>query len=324
MTELKANSDIADNTTKGLKSKVWGFFGFPKKGDQMDQNKTVCKLCLTTIAYKGQTSNMSAHLTKYHFHQYMGGSPRSSTTTRASGSNMVQGTLKGILQQTKPYPVGSLRLEAINKAIAMFLTVDLKPISVIDGSGFKHFLKVLDPRYQPISRPHLTDNYIWPLYHETKLQVQDDINRAVRHAVTTDGWQSSTCDSYNTTTCHYIDPVTCTLESHALDTKKWEESHTAENLANVLISTNIKWNLKEPVIVHDNAANITKAAVITGFDELGCFAHVLNLGVTKGTAIPEVQSLLGRCRKLVSIFKYSGQKKVKLMNSAAELQIKVY
>ena len=112
----------------------------------------------------------------------MGGTPKSSTTTTsASGSSLMQGPLIEILQNATSYPLGSPRLEAVNKAIAMFLTVDLKPISIIDGLGFKHFLKGLDPKYQPISRPHLIGNYVWPFDHETKVEVQDCIKGQMHH-----------------------------------------------------------------------------------------------------------------------------------------------
>ena len=140
------------------------------------------------------------------------------------------------------------------------------------------------------------------------MMVHLPFNSAVRHSVTTDGWQSSTCDSYNTTTCHYAVLVTCELERHVLDAKKWNESHSANNLANVLKSTHIKWNLREPVCVLEN---ITKPAVHDCRFWCGCFAHDLNLCVTKGTAVPEVQSLLERCRKQVFVFKYSGQNQKK-------------
>ena len=83
-----------------------------------------------------------------------------------------------------------------------------------------------------------------------------------------------------------------------------------------------KWGMVDPVIITDNASNITKGAEMTGFQHLGCFAHILNLAVNRCLEVTEVSNLVGRCRKLVGVFKHSAQKTIKLKEAEAELQIK--
>ncbi len=216
-----------------------------------------------------------------------------------------------MLMSKQPYPRESPVAVAITKVIAEHVVVDLKPISTVEEPGFKNMLKMIDSRYVPVSRNHLLDKYIWPMYYETVDKVKEERSIAHRHAFTTDGWQSMATDSYNTTTARYIEPETFKLKSNVLDTKMWLEKHIGENLANVMKSSVQKWGLKDPVAVSDNASNITLGVKLADYPYLGCFAHILNLAVGKALDITEVNSLGGRCRSLVTQFKTVWAKKDK-------------
>lgn len=305
--------DIVENTEK-TRSKVWKHFGFVKNGDKVDKTKTVCKHCFQKLPYQGQTTNMTSHLTRHHYAQYAG----------APADADKQKTVVTYFQSQQPYPIQSMRACEISKSIAEYIAIDMKPLSSIDGEGFQLMLKKIDPKYKPVSRRHLLDAYLWPMYHQTKEELLQDLKKARRHAFTTDGWQSLATESYNTFTIHYIDPETTTLISKVLDTQMWSERHTAENLCNLMMDTVTKWNMIDPVCVTDNASNISKAANLTGYPHLGCFAHTMNLAVNRCLDVQEVSALIGRCRKLVSLFKHSAQKSIKLKDAQATLEIKVH
>ena len=56
----------------------------------------------------------------------------------------------------------------------------------------------------------------------------------------------------------------------------------------------------------DNASNITKAIVKDlGMTHMPCAGHTLNLSVQAGLKVASIQTVLGRCRKVVTHFNHS-------------------
>ena len=47
----------------------------------------------------------------------------------------------------QPLVAQSDRAKAITNAIGVFIGADMRPYSVVQNEGFKHMLKVLEPRY---------------------------------------------------------------------------------------------------------------------------------------------------------------------------------
>lgn len=106
------------------------------------------------------------------------------------------------------------------------------------------------------------------------------------------------------------------LKEFVLQTGPLFESHTAENLSNVLKKSVDDWKIvrcyksstgnlvEKPIaITTDNSANIVKADEIGGFSpHVRCFAHCLNLAAQKGMDIPSASRLLERMRRVVTFF----------------------
>lgn len=82
-------------------------------------------------------------------------------------------------------------------------------------------------------------------------------------------------------TCHYVDGYK--LKSHLLDCFPFTDQHTAQNLAQELVRVASEWGISDKIVacVSDNATNIKAAIRITGWANLPCFAHTLNLVVTE-------------------------------------------
>ena len=51
-----------------LKADVWEQFGFKKKkeSEDLDKSMAVCKLCHTNVKYSGNATNLRAHLKRHH------------------------------------------------------------------------------------------------------------------------------------------------------------------------------------------------------------------------------------------------------------------
>ena len=195
----------------------------------------------------------------------------------------------------------------------------MKHLSTVEGEGFKNLLKVLEPRYSAVSRNHILEKYIVPMYHRTFETVE--LSKGLRHAFTTDGWTSISAESFITITCHFISPQTYQLQSRVLNNTFCPVSHTAENLVSEMLQTIEKWGLKDPVSVTDNAANIVKACEVAKLPHIGCFGHTLNLAVNRCLSVNEVNALIGKCRKLVAVFKQSSLKKTALHVAEADLDL---
>ncbi len=64
------------------------------------------------------------------------------------------------------------------------------------------------------------------------------------HCLTTDGWTSCATDNFLTHTVHFINRDTWELQGNVLATCKSFESHTTENLSDVIKSVADRWSLK--------------------------------------------------------------------------------
>lgn len=234
-----------------------------------------------------------------------------------------QQSLPSMFASRQPYTKAGNKYKMITKSIAEFLIIDMKPLSTVDGGGFTNMVKMMDPLYQMPSRNHVLEQYIVPMYQETLARVKSEIaTQGVRHAFTTDAWTSGATEGYVTYTCHFINVTSFKLESRVLDTKRTQESHTGANLCADMKETVEKWGLREPVATTDNAANIVLGCRLADYPHVGCFAHSLNLVLNEGLKIKEISSLLGKCRKIVSVFKYSDQKNLQLQRAEEALALK--
>ena len=120
--------------------------------------------------------------------------------------------------------------------------MDLRPIAVVDGYGFKALMKMVEPGYTVASRPHVTTTCRreYNLLKEQLIQVVES-----RHvALTTDIWTSRATQAYITLTCHWIDD-NWKLNSKVLFTAEMPERHTGSNIADRLKQGCIEWRIPD-------------------------------------------------------------------------------
>ena len=98
---------------------------------------------------------------------------------------------------TSTYSAASDRALAITQAIAQYIIDDLRPLSVVDGSGFKNMVKLLDPRYNLPGRTHFSKTVIPKMYEHLASRVKASLSKASRAAITTDGWSGISRDYYS-------------------------------------------------------------------------------------------------------------------------------
>ncbi|XP_077080800.1 E3 SUMO-protein ligase ZBED1-like [Siphateles boraxobius] len=282
-----------------FRAEVWNYFGFQSKegSTDIDKNHVVCKLCLGKIKYSGNTTNLRAHIARHH-------SDTQLSEQQAKRVDPSQLTLAQV--QTQKLPTTSTRATKITQSVVYFICKDMRPLSVVENEGFRYMVQTMEPRYTIPSRQHITDIAVPNLYKEVKTNVLECLALAEKVALTCDAWTSRATESYVTITVHHITDE-WKLESCVLQTRAMYDSHTGENIAAVLKEAVAEWRLdiKDPVLVTDNAANMHVAAELADMSHIRCFAHSLNLASQKALKVPSVDRLLGRVRCVTAFFRRS-------------------
>jgi len=151
------------------RSIVWKFFElteYIKDGKTIKQAE--CALCPDTVlTYAGGTSNLIHHLEAKHVVEY----------TRAKVGKMEEAdgpTMKQIPLEVSPSvkKCSSARTREINSALSDFIVLDLRPIAVVDGTGFNRLLNCVEPGYVVPSRTFVM-NDLKEQYTAMKHQLQE-------------------------------------------------------------------------------------------------------------------------------------------------------
>ena len=139
-------------TARPTRSSVWEFFS------KTEPKKVRCKLCndpVTVLAYHCGTTSMRNHLASHHKDEYA--KVEAATVTAPS-----QTVLGSFMSKKDCSPQ---RVSKITCLIAEMVARDLRPISVVEGTGFTNLLSFLEPGYKVPSHTHITkigrDRDVW-------------------------------------------------------------------------------------------------------------------------------------------------------------------
>ncbi len=85
------------------------------------------------------------------------------------------------------------------------------------------------------------------------------------------------------------------------------DNNTGANTADLLNDVMHEWGIKDndPVLMTDNASNMSVAAEIAKLINVRCFAHCLNLAAQRALKLPTVSRLLRRVRSITTFFRQS-------------------
>ena len=121
--------------------------------DKWNRAKAECWHFATAIGYvAGSTTNM-------HYTNISG--PRKKTSS-------VQTQLLGALEQQLVN--NSDCVKAIMSDIGVLIAADMQPFSVVENTGFKHTVKVIEPRYEVPSPPYFSQRVKPALYKQLSLE----------------------------------------------------------------------------------------------------------------------------------------------------------
>lgn len=205
---------------------------------------------------------------------------------------------------TAKLPLYSKRNKELTKGFIKFIVKDLRPLSIVEGEGFREFLDLGIPEYTAPSRRTISR-----LIDHAALLERDNFKKFLKNisdiSLTIDFWTSDSNNSYLIVTCHFID--SWSLHSRVLEVTEVPESHTSINVVNNLKSVLKTWDIENKVVafVCDNAAKMVKAINDMKFNLVRCTAHSIQLSVNAGLKNDVTKELINKLRKIVGYFNRS-------------------
>ena len=259
-------------------STVWAYFS--KSPDNEDYG--TCNLCQKEISRKGgSTSAMRAHLKSQHKSVDIASDSKKKGVSPAVAHSkpvVVQPRIKeSLASAAQPKAIPKATRESINKSLAWMCAVDIRPMSVVDGRGFRNYSKKLNPAYVMPARKTVTA-YVYKLYEEGLKELMEDI-QGCNVGLTTDLWTSNANEGFITATAQYI-TVSWIPKTKVLGTRVIEGRHkVAEELKKFLTDYKIH---KCVAVTTDNASNMIVACSGGDMIRVLCFAHTLQLAIGDG------------------------------------------
>ena len=314
-------------------SPVWDYFGLraDNEGKVIDEGVAVCRRCSSNVrASGGNTSNLLSHLRTHHPSQYtqvlqsQKCKEKEKPSNAYSSSATNQSSIPELFTRAQKYEKSTKRWREITDSVTYCISKDMLPIYTTEKEGFRRLVETLDPRYEMPSAKYFSNTAIPALFEKTREKVVGEITSAKYFSATTDMWSSSTMEPYLSYSVHFIDDWV--LKSRCLQTLFVPKDHNAVNLSEILTETLTQWKLqahKQVCITTDNGSNMVCATTVRlMWTHLPCFGHNLHLAVVNSTKDePRVQRCLGLCRKLVSAFSHSWEKKRDLAKAQSDLGV---
>ncbi|XP_059184196.1 E3 SUMO-protein ligase ZBED1-like [Centropristis striata] len=305
------------------KSKVWKYFGFDTDADGciLHWKRIYCRVCMSQIAYSGNTSNLSYHLEKNHpveFSEFVKSNTDqmreafatafSRIKTEPSGHNVQQQPQDTNLRQNLDYE--NRRHNDLTIAVINFICEGLYPVSVVEEPTFKTLMSTVDPGYSPPSKSDLAGKMLPQMYCRTRDTVFRELAGVVNCGVTTDLWQSQTQNrTYISLSMHSVNYNSISgfsMTNKCLKTFEVQEDNTAENITRAMYEAFVEWGITHKVsgATTNGSVDIVKACSLLELSvEMPCLGHTINRAMDEAFQLPRVDSFLGCCRKLVDHFR---------------------
>ncbi|XP_047433015.1 dehydrogenase/reductase SDR family member on chromosome X isoform X1 [Mugil cephalus] len=305
------------------KSKVWKYFGFDTDADGciLHWKRIYCRVCMSQIAYSGNTSNLAYHLEKNHpveFSEFVKSNTDQMREAFVTAFSRIKNGPTGVhaqqqsqeinLQQNLDYE--NRRHNDLTIAVINFICEGLYPVSIVEEPTFKTLMSTVDPGYSPPSKSDLAVRIVPQLYSCTRDVIFRGLAGVVNCAVSTDLWQSKTHSStYISLSVHSVNYNSATgfsMTNKCLKTFEVQEENTTENITRAMYEAFVEWGITHKVsgATTNGSVDIVKACSLLELSvEMPCLGHSINRAMDEAFQLPRLDSFMGRCRKLVDHFR---------------------
>lgn len=212
-------------------------------------------------------------------------------------------------------PIIAKKANTTEKIIEMLL-VDMLPVSVLEGNGFKKLIASLDPSYKlPTVRDFFIDHIPKKYYAEYK-KVQNLLKDTEKVHTSIELWTGYNNHNFLTVSSHFVTPD-FQYKHYALNTICLNDSNP-EHLMTNIVSSISQWDLSMDVmcIVTDGSDVMGKTALLTGWRDINCFAHILDdIIKTALSSSNELIALVAKCRSVVNFLRSNDSAKQQLLEA---------
>ncbi|KAG7257378.1 hypothetical protein CRUP_006073 [Coryphaenoides rupestris] len=308
------------------KSKVWRYFGFDTDADGciLHWKRIYCRVCMSQIAYSGNTSNLSYHLEKNHPAEF-GDLVKSNTghLREMFASAVARSKPEPLVQYLHPHPQQapdlshrpqgfggeSRRRSDLTQAVCNFICEGMYPVSVVEEPTFRALLRAADPRYTLPSKYDLAIKMLPQMYGRARDAVLAELASVVNCGVTTDLWhshaQSRVYISLSVHAVHHSAAAGFSVGSKCLKTFEVQDDDTAENITRAMYEAFVEWGVIHKVsgVTTNSSPDIVKACSLLELSvQMPCLGHTVGRGVEEAFGLPRVEAFLAACRRLVDHF----------------------
>ena len=201
--------------------------------------------------------------------------------------------------------LGAEKWSTIIRALALACAVDLRPVSMVMGWGFRYFCNQLNPDYQV---PHYNTviKHLMLLHDEQKKEL---VEMLVGNQVsfTTDCWTATGSRAYITITAHCI-TEDWIYKSFVIATRPLDDAHTGQIISGSLEDIAEEFSIDKLVaLTTDNASNMRAAGSFMNLIHKFCFSHTLQLATDGGLKIGSIAKATAKASKLVAFFNRSSK-----------------
>ena len=291
------------------RSLLWNFF--TKETDNHDY--AICNLCAVKICRKGgSTTAMGNHLRIKHKSVILSSASGQSAMKPKVQPTLSQSLMKSSRSRPTQFrrPLDKSETERLRRALAWMCAVDVRPISIVQGLGFRNYSRLMNANFVVPSRKTVS-SYIAKIYQEGHEELKVEI-AGTPVGLTTDLWTSNAQEGYITVTAQYI-TASWEQKTRVLATRVMEDRHTGEKIAEQIHKIMAEFGVPSvTAICTDNAANMKTCCSEGDLIRIPCFAHTLQLAINdglnmghKGKGQGSIQRALGKARRLITFFNHS-------------------
>ncbi|GFR27038.1 zinc finger BED domain-containing protein 1 [Trichonephila clavata] len=322
---VKKNSEFKKHQ-KGKRSIVWTYF------TALDEKKAMCCICQKVISYCGTPTNLVYHLSRYHpiegdvvkskqanniKYQYLSSKlPKPCAADKKKTRNPALSIIPQVKLEnnSSSLQVVTKKTNVTEKVIEMLL-VDMLPVNILEGNGFKKLITSLEPSYKiPTVKEFFIDHIPKKYYVEYK-KVQNFLKDAEKVHTSIELWTGYNDQNFLTISSHFV-TSDFHYKHYALSTVP-VTGINPEYLMTSVVSCISQWDLSMDVmcIVTDGSDTMTKTSQLTGWTMITCFAHILDDIIKQSLSSVELTALVAKCRNVVKFLRNNESAKQQLLEA---------
>lgn len=318
------------------RSPIWKYFIVC--GD--DESKALCTICEMVISRGGRskksftTSPLNNHLSYKHPEEFKlvisqresAQNDRTMVESKSPGSSLPSQTEK-TCKRKKLWPIDSAEAYKIHIAICKMIAIDIQPLSIIEDTGFRSLIGLLEPRYDMPDRQYLLEQVFPQMYDALKIQVQLQVDQVKLITLSIDKWtQHNSSEDIIVITVHWIDNSferkSALLHCQRIIEKN-SELHIVEAMTDILDEWKIN-NQKVHAVLCDTCPDIAKDMHEMNLTNVICFSQTLHQVIHDAVLCqPSFVEILKSLCKIVDHFEQSSSAVVRLREICQELELPV-